>query len=642
MIPGLNGSLLSEEALERVVPDRLRGMLDEFGRRRAQRQLRAWHLPLRQRLGPACSPRTIFDRLAVPLFSQLGYHLVAMDAPRRAAMSAPEPVVARLDAGGATRAVLLVTGWGQDASSVWREAVRHGIAHGRRWCFCLTGPAIRVFDAVRTYSRRFVEFDVAAVADNEKTFAVFWGLLRAGATTPDGTGLLDRAVSISEEHREAVRSSLQEGVQEALHHVHRALMAAVVPRQLRATRGNSQVVFDEALQIVYRILFLLFAEARGLVPRWHPAYRDAYTIDALRVSVELVARPRGLWEALQSISRLAHRGCRIGALRVTAFNGHLFSPHESPLADALALDDGAVRQALLSLTTRESRAGRQRISYGDLGVEQLGGVYERLLDVEPASMVERRRAPAPSGRIRAKAAHSEPRKATGSFYTPRSLTEYLVRRTLAPLVQHASPDRILALRILDPAMGSGAFLVAACRYLAAAYESALLARRRRQRRGDRRARAGRLPPCDCAALPLRRRFQPGGGAARPPVVVAGNPFGGSATHVSGSPRPQRQQPGRRHARRSVPGTARAIAATARFLSSTISSARRSIRGAIETRETHRARAWRHAGAGPEQGAGTGGAAVAARRARALEVGVRPVVRLRGSPMRRGGRPRSAP
>jgi hypothetical protein len=474
MIPGLNGSLLSEEALERVVPDRLRGMLDEFGRRRAQRQLRAWHLPLRQRLGPACSPRTIFDRLAVPLFSQLGYHLVAMDVPRRAAMSAPEPVVARLDAGGATRAVLLVTGWGQDASSVWREAVRHGIALGRRWCFCLTGPAIRVFDAVRTYSRRFVEFDVAAVADNEKTFAVFWGLLRAAATTPDGPGLLDRAVSISEEHREAVRSSLQEGVQEAVHHVHRALMAAVVPRQLRAARGNSQVVFDEALQIVYRILFLLFAEARGLVPRWHPAYRDAYTIDALRVSLELVARPRGLWEALQSITRLAHRGCRIGALRVTAFNGHLFSPHESPLADALALDDGAVRQALLSLTTRESRAGRQRISYGDLGVEQLGGVYERLLDVEPASMVERQRAPAPSGRIRAKAAHSNQRKATGSFYTPRSLTEYLVRRTLAPLVQHAPPDRILALRILDPAMGSGAFLVAACRYLAAAYESALL------------------------------------------------------------------------------------------------------------------------------------------------------------------------
>ncbi len=68
----------------------------------------------------------------------------------------------------------------------------------------------------------------------------------------------------------------------------------------------------------------------------------------------------------------------------------------------------------------------------------------------------------------------ERRKSTGAFYTPRPLTEYLVRRALAPLVATASPEAILALRILDPAMGSGAFLVAACRYLAAAYEAALV------------------------------------------------------------------------------------------------------------------------------------------------------------------------
>ena len=67
------------------------------------------------------------------------------------------------------------------------------------------------------------------------------------------------------------------------------------------------------------------------------------------------------------------------------------------------------------------------------------------------------------------------RKATGTFYTPRALTTHLVRRTLAPLVDGASPEAILALRVLDPAMGSGAFLVAACRHLAGAYETALVA-----------------------------------------------------------------------------------------------------------------------------------------------------------------------
>ena len=67
------------------------------------------------------------------------------------------------------------------------------------------------------------------------------------------------------------------------------------------------------------------------------------------------------------------------------------------------------------------------------------------------------------------------RKDTGTFYTPRAMTEYLVRRTLAPLVRGRGPEGILALRVVDPAMGSGAFLVAACRYLAAAYEDALIA-----------------------------------------------------------------------------------------------------------------------------------------------------------------------
>jgi hypothetical protein len=469
MISGIRGSLLSADALEHLVPDELRGRLDEFGRSRARHRLRAWHVPLRTVLGPAAAARAVFDRVAVPLFSQLGYRVVPIAAARDSERTVPI-CRARLDADGTTAAALVVTGWGQDPGVAWRSAVRQGIGDGVRWCFCATGNAVRVVDAVRTYARRFVEFDLTTVADHETTFAVFWGLLRAEAIRPSADGcLLDRAVAISEAHRAIVRSCLQDGVHDALAQLLAALSAAAQRRRGAARRATSEMLFNEALQIVYRILFLLFAEARGLVPRWHPIYRDGYTIESVRAAVERAPRPRGLWETLQSIARLAHRGCRIGTLRVTAFNGHLFSPAESPLAESLCLDDGAVRQALLSLTTRAGRAGRQRIAYGDLGVEQLGGVYERLLDIDPtANARSPLRAPVRSAR------HSDRRKATGSFYTPRSLTEFLVRRTLAPLVRDASPARILEVRVLDPAMGSGAFLVAACRYLAAAYESALL------------------------------------------------------------------------------------------------------------------------------------------------------------------------
>ncbi len=444
MIPGLTGTLLSEDALEHVVCDALRGLLGESGRAVAQRRLSAWHTPLRKVLGPASGPRTLFDRLAIPLFSQLGYRGVAHGADAQV-------LRAVLEVKGRPTATLFVTGWGQDPASSWRDVVLHGIGHGLRWCFCLTGPSLRVVDGLRTYSRQFLELDLATALDQEKAFAVLWGVLRAEAmrtSDDDRRPVLERAIEISERHRAAVRSSLQLGVNNALQHLVKAFSMAAASRPGRGEPRQPTDAYNEALIVIYRILFLLFAEARGLVPAWHPTYRDGYTIEALRQPIETLPRPRGLWETLQSMTRLAHRGCRIGALHVTPFNGRLFSPTESPLANSAALDDGAVRPALLALTTRPGRGGRERISYGDLGVEQLGGVYERLLDLD--------------------------RKTTGSFYTPRSLTEFVVRRTLRPLVENTTPDGLLALRILDPAMGSGAFLVAACRYLAHAYEVALV------------------------------------------------------------------------------------------------------------------------------------------------------------------------
>ena len=114
-----------------------------------------------------------------------------------------------------------------------------------------------------------------------------------------------------------------------------------------------------------------------------------------------------------------------------------------------------------------ARWSRTRIDYRDLGVEQLGAVYESVLDYEPAyADPHRRQVILRRG--------GDARKSTGSFYTPQTLTDYLVRRTLHPLIAGATADRILQLRIVDPAMGSAAFLVSACRYLARAYERALL------------------------------------------------------------------------------------------------------------------------------------------------------------------------
>ena len=189
---------------------------------------------------------------------------------------------------------------------------------------------------------------------------------------------LDALVRDTERHRASVGTSLQAGVESALPR----LVAGFAGRGRRHRALDA--AFGDALTIVYRILFLLFAEARGLVPQWHPAYRESYTIESLRPLAEGGGSPGGLWESLQAISRLAHRGCTAGSLRLVPFNGRLFAPSAAPLAETLALDDRLVRDVLLAVTTRPGTDRRVRISYADLGVEQLGAVYERVLDYAPA------------------------------------------------------------------------------------------------------------------------------------------------------------------------------------------------------------------------------------------------------------------
>ncbi len=311
-------------------------------------------------------------------------------------------------------------------------------------------------------------------------------------------------------------------------------------------------------------------------------YRDSYTIGTLQRQAEHQT-PRGLWEALQAISRLAHAGCETDGLTITAFNSQLFSPDGAPLIDRARIDSAIVARILQSLMTTPGAKGRgrERITYADLGVEQLGAVYERVLDYAPRleAATANRLAPAsrhrcaatsreraarndsaaphsvatqithtPNANTTGSTARTQPaiegvefrpaadppdaselgalgsistsqpvdglgapmrrvmslrasmrrtgtsvrRKESGTFYTPRGLADYLVRETLAPLTATATADRILSLRVLDPAMGSGAFLVSACRFLAHAYEQALA-------REDRP-----LPATDAARAEIRR------------------------------------------------------------------------------------------------------------------------------------------
>jgi hypothetical protein len=440
VIAGFGGGLISHTYVE----ERLLASIDREAVAPFERRFVRWWATVARSLGPASGTRAILDIAAIPLMHSLAYEPLRC-SPATFGLIAD---LAREDG------VLIVVPWSVPTASVWRDAARAGIAADRSWALVCSGRSLRIVDCTRSWTRAAIDFDFEILATGPRGIATLWLLAHAQRLAGAGGGSLRAHIDDSDAQSSRVCRSLAGGVLSAL-----PVLTTALARGGRM-RIDRTAAFDQALTLVYRILFLLFAEARALVPVWNEIYRESYSIDALANKAARSAP--GLWQGFQAISRLAHAGCRAGDLRVTAFNGRLFSPRHAPLVDDRQLPDAIMRDVLLDLATEVTAAGRRRISYHDLGVEELGSVYERVLEHEPVR----------NGAAVILTRTSKQRKTTGSFYTPRALTEFLVRRTLAPLVEHRSAGDILRLRIVDPAMGSGAFLVGACLFLADACEQA--------------------------------------------------------------------------------------------------------------------------------------------------------------------------
>ena len=267
MIAGLSGSLLSHDAMSGELENMCRGRISPHSR-----WFHRWHEQTTRQSGPSCSARQVYDRVAAPLATALGFHIV----PTANWSGGSGRILATLQVDRRPVAALVVTTWGCDPAQVWREVVRHGIAHGLKWCVLLAGPVVRILDASHTYDRRFAQFDLEITINDPPSLSLFCALL-SGDAFMGVEPALDYAVALSERHRAQVRSSLQQGVHDAL----TSLVHAFAAARRRRSHLDASSLFDESLVVIYRILFLLFAEARGLVPQWHPVFRDSYTIESI-------------------------------------------------------------------------------------------------------------------------------------------------------------------------------------------------------------------------------------------------------------------------------------------------------------------------------------------------------------------------
>ena len=270
MLPGCDGHLVSAAFLERQSAELAQAAwLDERRRRLAE-----WSGETRM-LGPASTPAAMLQASAAPLVELLGFH-----TPER--VERLDSVVAATLASAATPVAIIVTSWAEPLDPLWRLAVTQALQRCAVWCVLFDGLRLRLIDASRLYARRYVEFDLDLVLDHPIAFAAFWRVFSATSLTadPGDPSSLHALVAASDRHAAGVCQSLRDGVLDASAHVLRALL--VNGRRRRGSPPGANAAFEQALTIVYRMLFLLFAEARSLVPLWHPVYRDSYSLEALR------------------------------------------------------------------------------------------------------------------------------------------------------------------------------------------------------------------------------------------------------------------------------------------------------------------------------------------------------------------------
>jgi len=363
----------------------------------------------------------------------------------------------------------------------------------------------------------------------------------------------------SREAQAAVSTALSDQVLGALHELLRGLTAAEPDLVGALAETRSAHLYEGLLTVLMRLVFILYAEDRDLIPsRTDGAarafYEQGYAVRGLHAKLlddsarnpDTMDERLGAWGRLLALFRLVHAGDRTGW--ITGRGGKLFDPDAFPFLEGRTepaerpriprVTDGCVLRLLDDLVMLKG----ERLSYRTLDVEQIGSVYETVMgftveaapgpvlaihagknnrtpvfvdlralaaarpderlkhlkeEAKRGSLTPRQQAAIKAARSeselaaaldsivdeRASPGHrvvpagtpimqpTDERRRTGSHYTPRSLTEPIVRHALEPafarLGDDATPEQVLDLKVCDPAMGSGAFLVEACRALGA-------------------------------------------------------------------------------------------------------------------------------------------------------------------------------
>ncbi len=360
-------------------------------------------------------------------------------------------------------------------------------ADGARWGLASDGLTLRIVRDNASLTRpAWIEADLQRLFTEERyaDFAALWLLAhetRFGrADQPVAECALETWRNAGREEGTKARDKLRFGVEDALIALGQGFLAHPDNQALRAALQSGALstkdYFNQLLRLVYRLIFLLTVEERGVLhadgaeEKAKALYAAGYSLRRLRDrSVKRSAHDRfaDLWEA----TKIVFRGVEGGEPRLglPALAG-IFAKAQCPALDAAKLENRALLLAVFKLSWLREDAGLSRVNWRDMGPEELGSVYESLLELVPQITKDGRQFAFATG----SESKGNARKTTGSYYTPDSLVQVLLDSALEPVVEDTianhpenAVEALLGLAIVDPACGSGHFLLAAARRLAA-------------------------------------------------------------------------------------------------------------------------------------------------------------------------------
>ncbi|CAD5984724.1 Eco57I restriction-modification methylase domain-containing protein [Planktothrix agardhii] len=502
----IQGNLIASDLTIDLVSGELKGQLSEnFGLSKTQKledeiafawgeAKDLWNI-FKRRLGrDETETATSITReyWAIPLLKLLGYNLVFQ--PKAEIIEEKTFAISHRVESGENKPPIHIIGCKINIEKSSRTGNSRLSAHGlmqeylnrteHLWGIVTNGLCWRLLRDCSLMTRlTYIEFDLEQILNGEN-FAEFGLFYRLFHRTRLPQGIEDTDECLLEfYHQEAlqqggrVRDRLRDGVEQAIIKLGTGFLQHQQNQSLRQLIEENQLISKDfyrlLLFLIYRLLFLMVAESRDLLLAGEDAenvriYREYYSIERLRVLAERPSYRRegfqDIWQGLIITFALFNENWRGEVLGLSPLNGDLFGEKTLKILEGCAIDNHDLLVSIRELSLYENKGQLRRVNYGALNVEELGSVYESLLDFTPQFRQQ-------NGVYEFVLVIGSDRKTTGSYYTPPELVAQLIKSALEPVIAEKLRESekgklgeaLLSLKVCDPACGSGHFLLAAAR-----------------------------------------------------------------------------------------------------------------------------------------------------------------------------------